>query len=96
METRYYPMIRAPVAVAVTTTTPSRTRKSMVLLFGGPKWKPFVVKLKGDALLLFYATGSHIVYRFYQANTLDRVNMTRVDFRRIRLSGELGRQQNER
>jgi hypothetical protein len=53
---------------------------------------PFVAKLKGDALLLIYATGSHIVYRLYRANTLARVNMVRCDFRRIRLAGELRRQ----
>jgi hypothetical protein len=54
---------------------------------------PFVAKLKGDALLLIYATGSHIVYRlFYQANMLAHVNMVRGDSSRIRLSGELRRE----
>lgn len=62
----------------------------------GPKRKPFEETLNGDALLLIYATGCHIVYRLYQANTLACVDMVRGDSSRIRLSGELGRQQNER
>ena len=63
----------------------------------GPKWKPFEETLNGCAIRLVYATGSHIVYRiFYRANKLARVDMVRGDSSRIRLSGELRRQQNER
>jgi hypothetical protein len=56
---------------------------SMVLPPGGWKWKPFAEKLNGDALCLVYATGSHIVYRFYQANMPARVNMVHGDSIRI-------------
>ena len=54
----------------------------------GPKWKPFEETLNGDALFLIYATGCHIVYRLYQANTLAFVDMVRGGSSRIRLSGE--------
>lgn len=63
---------------------------------GRPKWKPFAEKLNGYAISLIYATGSHIVHRLYRANMLAHVNMVRGDSSRIQLSGELGREQNER
>jgi hypothetical protein len=55
-----------------------------------------VEKLNGYALRLVYATGSHIVYRLYQANMPACVNIVRGDSSRIRLSGELRCQQDER
>jgi len=50
-----------------------------------------VGKLNGHVIRLVYATGSHIVYRLYQANMPARVNMVRGDSSRIWLSGELRR-----